>query len=62
MEKNISAHENDPNDHHSSDWVYNKLDKNQDGQVTKAEFMEMAPSILKEAMFASEVPSQQSMK
>ncbi len=55
LANNVTVGQINPEDHHSSDWVYSKLDKNGDGQVTKEEFMEMAPTILKEAMFASKV-------
>jgi Ca2+-binding EF-hand superfamily protein len=51
-------------DHHSVDWVFNHLDKNGDGQVSREEFMEMAPTILKEAMFTNDnqaVPEQKRM-
>ncbi len=49
--------------HHSVDWVFNHLDKNSDGQVSREEFMEMAPTVLKEVLFAKEqtVPVQQKM-
>ena len=51
-------------DHHSVDWVFNHLNKNGDGQVSREEFMEMAPTILKEALFTNDnqtVPEQKRM-
>ena len=58
LESNVLQGNIKSEDHHSLDWVYSHLDKNGDGQVTKAEFMEMAPTVLKEALFTDAKPSQ----
>ena len=66
MERNVLEGNINSEDHHSLDWVYSHLDKNGDGQVSKAEFMELAPTVLNEALFSGpkpgqDVPSQMSM-
>ncbi len=53
MEASVTDGNLDSDDHHSSDWVFNNLDKDKDGQVSREEFMELAPTILKEALYSS---------
>jgi Ca2+-binding EF-hand superfamily protein len=55
METSVTSGSIPSEDHHSFDWVFNHLDKNGDGQVSREEFMEMAPTILKEIVFVTDV-------
>ena len=49
--------------HGSLNWVFAKLDKNSDGRISREEFMELAPTVLKDAMLGlNDLPDQQMMK
>ena len=45
--------------HGSVDWVYKALDSNKDGKVSRSEFMELAPKVLKEALMMEGGPPAQ---